>query len=102
MLKHLEYMRHSMTEPLVTVYLYKKVEDGKIISAFRIMMYKDSVISIYEDDKLQGGVISDIENGGVDKAYEIIKKYYDETSDDMVIHGEKDLVDQLLEKFDEQ
>lgn len=102
MIKQVEYTRHSMTEPLVTVYLYKKVENGKIISAFRIMMYKDGVISIYEDDKLQGGVISDIEKGGVDKAYEIIKKYYDDTNDDMVIYGEKELVDKLLEKFDQQ
>ncbi|BDC19396.1 hypothetical protein [Acidianus sp. HS-5] len=102
MLKHLEYTRHSMTEPLVTVYLYKKVEDGKIVSAFRIMVYKDTIISIYEDDKLQGGVISDVENGGMDKAYEVVKKYYDDNTDDMIIYGEKDLVDQLLEKFDQK
>ncbi len=91
-----------MTEPLVTVYLYKKVEDGKIISAFRIMIYKDSIISIYEDDKLQGGVLADIENGGIDKVYEVVKKYYDDNTDDMIIYGEKDLVDQLLEKFDQK
>ena len=51
MIKYAEYTRHSMTEPLLLVYVYKKVEDGKVISTFRVNVYKNMAVAIYEDDK---------------------------------------------------
>ncbi|AWR97392.1 hypothetical protein DFR86_07405 [Acidianus sulfidivorans JP7] len=99
MLKYVEYTRHGITEPKMTVYIYKKVEDGKIVSAFRIMMYKNKVITIYEDDKLDGGDISDLLDGEIESVLTEIKKYYDESTDDLIIYGEKDYVDKLLEQL---
>lgn len=100
MLKHVEYVRHGLTEPIMTVYIYKKVEDGKIVSAFRIMLYKRKIITIYEDDRLEGGEISDITDGGVENVLNLIKKYYDDRIDDLIIYGEKIQVDKLLDELE--
>jgi hypothetical protein len=102
MIKYAEYTRHSLTEPLLLVYLYKKVEDGKIVSAFRIQMFKNMTISIFEDDKLQGGDVVDILTGSVDNVKKIIDKYYEETIDDLVIYGEQKYVDELLDKLENE
>ncbi|ARM76038.1 hypothetical protein [Acidianus manzaensis] len=99
MLKHIEYIRHGLTEPKMTVYIYKKVEDGKIVSAFRIMLYKDKVITVYEDDKLSGGEVSDMLEGKIDNVLSLIKKYYDENIDDLIIYGEQSEVDKLLDNL---
>ncbi|EZQ04728.1 MULTISPECIES: hypothetical protein [Acidianus] len=99
MIKHVEYTRHSLTEPMLLTYIYKKVEDGKIVSAFRIMLYKDTIISVFEDDSLQGGEISDVIRGNIKCFINLIKKYYDENTDDLVIYGEQRYVDELLEEI---
>lgn len=100
MLKHVEYMRHGLTEPLMTVFIYKKVEDGKIISAFRIMLYKKKIITIYEDDRLEGGDVTEVLDGGIENVITIIKKYYDERTDDLIVYGEKNQVDRLLDELE--
>ncbi len=96
MIKFAEYVKHSMTEPLLLVYLYKKVEDGKVVAAFRVQMYKNMVIVVYEDDKLEGGEVIDVLPGSVENAVRAIRKYYEENVDDLVIYGEETYVDRLL------
>lgn len=100
MLKHVEYVRHGITEPIMTVYVYKKIEDGKIVAAFRIMLYKKKIITVYEDDKLSGGEISDMLDGDTSTIMNLIKKYYDDRIDDLIIYGEKTQVDKLLEELE--
>lgn len=59
-------------------------------------------ISIFEDDKLQGGDVVDILTGSVDNVKKIIDKYYEETIDDLVIYGEQKYVDELLDKLENE
>ena len=99
MLKYVEYTRHSMAEPLLSVNIYKKVEDGKVISVFKVLLYKNMSITIYESDKLEGGEVIEMLPGKLDSIVKIINKYYDEKTDDLTIFGEQKLVDELLEKL---
>ena len=88
-----------MAEPLLNVNIYKKVEDGKIISVFKILVYKNMSITVYETDKLDGGEIVEMVPGNLDSVVKIISKYYDDRIDDLTILGEKKLVDELLDKL---
>jgi len=99
MLKYVEYTRHSMAEPLLSVNIYKKVEDGKVVSVFKVLLYKNMSIAVYETDKLEGGEVIDMLPGKLDSVVKIINKYYDEKTDDLTIFGEQKLVDELLEKL---
>ncbi|QKQ99166.1 hypothetical protein GWK48_01050 [Metallosphaera tengchongensis] len=101
MLKYSEYVRHGITEPLLLIYVYKKVEDGKVISAFRINVYKNMAVAVYEDDKLQGGEVIDIFPGSLEHILRIIEKYYQKDVDDLVVFGEKSYVDPLLDRLDD-
>ncbi|AEB94876.1 MAG: hypothetical protein QXR57_07940 [Metallosphaera sp.] len=102
MIKYSEYVRHSMTEPLLLIYVYKKVEDGKIISTFRVNVYKNMAVAIYEDDKLQGGEIVDVFPNTTEHLLRIIEKYYQKEIDDLVVFGEKNYVDAFLDKAEER
>lgn len=99
MIKHAEYTRHGITEPLMLIMLYKKVEDGKVVSAFRFSVYKNMITIVYEDDKLQGGEVLDFDIYNMTNLINKIKKYYDEAIDDIVIFGEKQYVDEFLNRF---
>lgn len=102
MIKYAEYTRHSMTEPLLLVYVYKKVEDGKVISTFRVNVYKNMAVAIYEDDKLQGGEVVDVFPGTTEHVLRVVERYYQKEVDDLVIFGEKSYVDSFLEKAEER
>lgn len=102
MIKHAEYTRHGITEPIMLVMVYKKVEDGKIISAFRFSIYKNMIITVYEDDKLQGGEVIDFDIFNMVNLINKVRKYYDDNIDDLVIFGEKQYVDDFLNKFLEE
>ncbi|BFH73702.1 hypothetical protein SJAV_16460 [Sulfurisphaera javensis] len=99
MLKYVEYTRHTMAEPLMTVNIYKKVEDGKVISTFKILVYKNMSITVFETDKLEGGQVIEMTSEKIDSVLKIIYKYYDEKTDDITILGEEKLVDELVEKL---
>ncbi|MEW9492452.1 MAG: hypothetical protein TQ35_0009690 [Candidatus Aramenus sulfurataquae] len=100
MIKFAEYVKHSLTEPLLLVYLYKKVEDGKVVAAFRIQMYRNMAFVVYEDDKLKGGEVVDVMTGSVESVVKAIEKYYEKDVDDLVIYGEENYVDQLLKALE--
>jgi hypothetical protein len=55
-LKYVEYTHHSLCEPLLTVNVYKKVEDGKVVALLKTMLYKNRGVVIYETDKLTGAI----------------------------------------------
>jgi len=59
-LKYVEYTRHSLCEPLLTVNVYKKVEDGKVVALLKTMLYKNRGVVIYETDKLDGGDLIEV------------------------------------------
>ncbi|MDT7862182.1 MAG: hypothetical protein RRA45_08210 [Saccharolobus sp.] len=99
MIKHAEYTRHGITEPMLLIMVYKKVEDGKIVSAFRFSVYKNMIITVYEDDKLQGGEVLDFDIYNMTNLINKIRKYYDDAIDDLVIFGEKQYVDEFLNRF---
>lgn len=99
MLKYLEYTRHSMAEPLLNVNIYKKVEDGKVVSVFKILVYKNMSITVFETDKLEGGEIVEMSSEKVDSIVKIINKYYDKRTDDLTILGEQKYVDELVDKL---
>ncbi|MBB5252776.1 hypothetical protein [Sulfurisphaera ohwakuensis] len=99
MLKYVEYTRHSMAEPLATINIYKKVEDGKIISTFKILVYKNMSITVFETDKLEGGQIIEMTSEKIESIIKIINKYYDEKTDDLTILGEERVVDEIIDKL---
>ncbi|MUN28439.1 hypothetical protein [Sulfuracidifex metallicus] len=99
MLKYAEYTRHSLTEPLLTVTLYKKVEDGKIVGAFRFLYFKNHIIILYEDDSYSGADVISIETASIGKLAENIKKFYDKDTDDLSIIGEKSILDKAIEEI---
>lgn len=99
MLKYVEYTRHSLCEPLLTVNVYKKVEDGKVIALLKVMMYKNMGVVIYETDKLDGGELIEVVPNNMESIINIVKKFYDPKSDDITVLGEKNLVDEFIEKF---
>ena len=99
MLKYVEYTRHSLCEPLLTVNVYKKVEDGKVIALLKVMMYKNMGVVIYETDKLDGGELIEVVPNNMESIINIVKKFYDSKSDDITVLGEKNLVDEFIEKF---
>lgn len=96
MLKHVEYSRHGITEPLAILYIYKKVEDGKVIGALKIQIYRNMAIAVYESDKLEGGEVVDISPIDPQSIVKLISKYYEPTRDDIVIYGEKRILDEIL------
>ncbi|EHP68161.1 MAG: hypothetical protein RXS23_04255 [Metallosphaera yellowstonensis] len=101
MIKYAEYVRHSMTEPILMIYVYKKVEDGKVVSAFRINVYRNMAVAVYEDDKLQGGEVLDVFPGTLDHIVRTVNRYYQKETDDLIIYGEKTLVDSLLDRLED-
>ncbi|MFP3202289.1 MAG: hypothetical protein RXR43_08620 [Sulfolobus sp.] len=99
MLKYVEYTRHSLCEPLLTVNVYKKVEDGKVIALLKVMIYKNMGIAVYETDKLDGGDLIEVVPFNMESIINVVKKFYDPKSDDITVLGEKNLVDEFIEKF---
>ncbi|MDT7876233.1 MAG: hypothetical protein RXQ80_04010 [Sulfolobaceae archaeon] len=99
MLKYVEYTRHSLCEPLLTVNVYKKVEDGKVIALLKVMIYKNMGIAVYETDKLDGGDLIEVVPYNMESIINVVKKFYDPKSDDITVLGEKNLVDEFIEKF---
>lgn len=90
-----------MTEPILMIYVYKKVEDGKVVSAFRINVYRNMAVAVYEDDKLQGGEVLDVFPGTLDHIVRTVNRYYQKETDDLIIYGEKTLVDSLLDRLED-
>ena len=88
-----------MAEPLVSINIYKKVEDGKVISVFKILVYKNMSITVFETDKLDGGEVVEMTSEKLDSVVKVINKYYDERVDDITIFGEQKLVDELIDKL---
>ena len=88
-----------MAEPLVSVNIYKKVEDGKVISVFKILVYKNMSITVFETDKLDGGEVVEMTSEKLDSVVKVINKYYDERIDDITIFGEQKFVDELIDKL---
>ncbi|BBG24346.1 hypothetical protein [Sulfuracidifex tepidarius] len=99
MLKYAEYTRHSLTEPILNVIVYKKVEDGKIIGAFRFLYYKNNIIILYEDDSYKGADLIEVSDASLNKLIESIRRFYDEENDDMSLIGEKALLDEVVRKI---
>ncbi len=99
MLKYAEYTRHSLTEPILNVIVYKKVEDGKIIGAFRFLYYKNNIIVLYEDDSYKGADLIEVNEASINKLVENIRRFYDEENDDMSLIGEKALLDEVVRKI---
>ncbi len=99
MLKYVDYTRHSLCEPLLTVNVYKKVEDGKVIALLKVMIYKNMGIAVYETDKLDGGDLIEVVPYNMESIINVVKKFYDPKSDDITVLGEKNLVDEFIEKF---
>jgi len=64
-----------MTEPLLTVMVYKKVEGGKIVACYRLMYYSNKLISIFETDKLEGGIVDVILDNSMENLSKLIEKY---------------------------
>ncbi|WP_291764705.1 hypothetical protein [Caldivirga sp. UBA161] len=97
-IKYYEWVRHGITEPLLKVQVYKKVEDGKIVAMYDIMYYSNKLITVYENSTLDGPVIVE-ENDEVNLAnvLKLIRKYYDEANDDLIIRGERYLGEKLIE-----
>ncbi|BBD72011.1 hypothetical protein HS1genome_0400 [Sulfodiicoccus acidiphilus] len=101
MIKHVEWTRHGLTEPQLTVMIYKKVEDGKVVAGYRIMYYRNTILVVYEDDRLSGGEVVDMATASTYKLAELIDKYYDR-GDDLVITGEPRIGEEVLEKVPER
>ncbi len=98
MLKYYEYARHSMGEPLVTAYVYKKAEGGKITSVFKAMFFSDwAYVIVHEEDDLRGGEVLNCGKGrgGLEELF----KFYDPEWDDFIVVGEKNYVDELLSDY---
>lgn len=91
-----------MAEPLLSVNIYKKVEDGKVISVFKILVYKNMSITVFETDKLDGGEVIEMTSEKLDSVVKIINKYYDERVDDITIFGEQKFVDELVDKLNNE
>ncbi len=99
MLKYAEYTRHSLTEPLVNIIIYKKVEDGKIIGAFRFLYYRNNLMVLYEDDSYKGADLIEVGNASISGLVESVKRFYDDETDDLSIIGEKALLDEVLTRI---
>lgn len=97
-IKYFEWTRHGMTEPLLNVQISKKVEDGKVIAMYKIMYFSNRLIVVYENATLDGPVIVD-ESGepNLSEVIKLVKKYYDEATDDLIIRGERYLGERLIE-----
>jgi len=85
-----------MTEPLATLYIYKKVEDGKIVGTLRISIYRNAVLVVYESDKLEGGEVLDVLPISAENIAKLISKFYEPNRDDIVIIGEKRIIDEVI------
>jgi len=85
-----------MTEPLATLYIYKKVEDGKIVGTLRISIYRNVVLVVYESDKLEGGEVLDVLPISAENIAKLISKFYEPNRDDIVIVGEKRIIDEVI------
>ncbi len=73
-----------------------------MISTFRVNVYKNMAVAIYEDDKLQGGEVVDVFPGTNEHILRVVEKYYQKEIDDLVIFGEKNYVDSFLDKASER
>jgi hypothetical protein len=101
MIKHVEWSRHSLTEPPLIVMIYKKVEDGKVVAGYRVMYYRNTILVVYEDDRLPGGELVDMAPSSVQNLINIIDKYYDR-GDDLIIVGEQRVGEEVVEKIHER
>lgn len=99
MLKYAQYTRHGMTEPIMNITIFKKVEDGKVVAAIKVMVFKNKAIAIYESDKLDGGEILNEFSSNVEDIVKFINNYYDDNIDDLTVFGEKQLVDNFLNEL---
>ncbi|MCY0859074.1 MAG: hypothetical protein OWQ54_01455 [Sulfolobaceae archaeon] len=99
MLKLAQYTRHGMTEPLLNITIFKKVEDGKVIAEIKIMVFKNKAIAVYENDKLDGGEVLSEFSPNVQEIVKFINNYYDDQIDDLTVFGEKQMVDDFLNEF---
>jgi len=97
-IKYYEWVRHGIGEPLLKVQIFKKVEDGKVVAMYDIAYYVNKIIAIYENSTLDGPVVVE-ENDDINLAsvLKLIKKYYDEANDDLIIRGERYLGEKLVE-----
>ncbi|BCU66957.1 hypothetical protein HS7_03940 [Sulfolobales archaeon HS-7] len=100
--KYYEWIRHGMTEPLLTVNVYKKVEDGKVIATYRIVYYANTTFVIYEDDKYRGGEVVDIIPSSIEGVKKEVLKYYEDGKDDLIVTGEQDYGEKLLDELLEE
>lgn len=85
-----------MTEPLASLYVYKKVEDGKIVGTLRVSVYRNMAIAIYESDKLEGGEVIDVTAVNPENIAKLILKFYEPSKDDIVIIGERKVIDEVI------
>lgn len=95
-IKHIEWTRHGLGEPLLAVDLYKKVEDGKVIGCFRLMYLRNGVITLYESDTFKGPEIVDIGPSSLNFIIKQLEKYFEDDRDDIVIRGEREIGEELL------
>lgn len=96
-LKNYEWSRHGLTEPLLTAIVYKKVEDGKNIAAYRFLYYVNKVITIFEDNSYRGGeVIEETNEATIEGLAKEISKF-SEDNDDLIVIGEEKIGLKLLE-----
>ncbi len=97
-IKYYEWVRHGITEPLLKVQIFKKVEDGKVVAMYDIMYYSNKLITAYENSTLDGPVIvEENDEANLANVLKLIKKYYDEANDDLIIRGERYLGEKLIE-----
>ncbi len=99
-IKYYEWNRHGLTEPLLTVNLFKKVEDGKVVACFRFMYYLNAILVVYEDDRYRGGELMEIVPSNVENLKKVLSKYYDDR-DDLIIIGERSVGEKLLEAIEQ-
>lgn len=99
MLKYVEYTRHGLGEPLGSVNVYKKVEDGKVVAILKVVVYRNQSFAIYETDRLEGGEVVEILPNSISSIMRVVEKYYDPKVDDITVLGEKKFVDDFLEEF---
>ncbi|MGC9106117.1 MAG: hypothetical protein ACP5HQ_06850 [Thermoprotei archaeon] len=97
MLKHYEFTRHSMGEPLVTVSLYKKAEGDKVVAVFRLLVFRENqYVVIYEGDELKG---ADLVACGKGDGLTQLLKFYEPERDDLIVSGERERVEAVLEEY---
>ncbi len=95
-LKNYEWTRHGLTEPLVTAILYKKVEDGKNIAAYRFIYYSNKIIVVFEDNGYRGGEVIKEGEPSEESLAKLIAEF-SEDNDDLVIMGEEKIGLKILE-----